>query len=88
MSASGTIGTLKVIMGSDTAALTKGLKDSQSALQSWASGMAKIAGGIGLERVLEGFVSSAVNSIKHGVMLGDELNKMSQKARVTVEEFV
>ena len=87
MSASGTIGTLKVIMGSDTAALTKGLKDSQSALQSWASGMAKIAGGIGLERVLEGFVSSAVNSIKHGVMLGDELNKMSQKAGVTVEEF-
>lgn len=81
------IGALRVVLGADTAALDKGLKDSQSGLSSFAKSMAAIAGGIGLEKVLEGFVSSAVNAIKHGVELGDQLNKMSQSAGVSVEEL-
>ena len=81
------IGALRVVLGADTAALDKGLKDSQSGMAAFAKGMAQIAGGIGLEKVLEGFVNSAVNAIKHGVELGDQLNKMSQSAGVSVEEL-
>lgn len=81
------IGALRVILGADTADFDKGLKNAQSGMSSFVSSMASIASGMALEKVLENFVSSAVNSVKHAFLLGDELNKMSQKAGVSVDEL-
>lgn len=85
--ANSVIGALRVVLGADTAALDKGLKDAQGSLASFAKSVTSIAAGIGLEKMLEGFVSSSVAAIKAGIELGDQLNKMSQKAGLSVEEL-
>jgi len=51
---SGIIGSLRVVLGADTAALDKGLKDSQAGLASFAKQVTAIVSGIGLEKALEG----------------------------------
>lgn len=81
------IGALRIVLGADTAALDKGLKDAQGSLASFAKSVTTIAAGIGLEKMLEGFISSSVAAVKAGIELGDQLNKMSQSVGVSVEEL-
>jgi hypothetical protein len=87
MAGNAVIGALRVVLGIDTASLDKGLKDSQSGLASFAKQVSAIAGGISLEKALEGMVAAMVGAIKHAFLAGEELNKLSQSAGVTVEEF-
>lgn len=87
MAGNAVIGALRVVLGLDSAALTKGLKESQGAFSSFGKSIATIASGIGLERVFERLGASIGNSIKRAVAYGDELNKASQKYGVPVEKL-
>jgi hypothetical protein len=81
------IGSLRVVLGADTAALEKGLKDAQGSLADFARGASQIAAGIGLEKIIENAVSSFVNSIKHAVTAAGELGKAAEKLGIPVEEL-
>lgn len=81
------VGALRVVLGADTANFDKGLKNAQGGLSSFVRGVSQIATGVALERVLEGFVNSAVHSVKQAFLLGDEINKMSQKVGMSTEEL-
>lgn len=79
------IGALRVVLGADTAALDKGLKDSQSKLGAFGvavtAGMAAVAAGVGAAAVKIGMsVQSAIDS-------ADKLNKASQSTGLTTQEF-
>lgn len=81
------IGALRVVLGADTAEFETGMKSARSGLAGFAKQASSIAAGIGLERVFEEFVASTVNAVKHSIQFGEELNKMSQKTGISVEEL-
>jgi hypothetical protein len=74
---------LRIVIGADTAALTKGLKAGETSLLSfagrWKGLAATLAGGLGFTGVAAG--------IKKAVDSADELGKMAQKIGVPVEEL-
>lgn len=85
MAGASTIGALRVVLGADTAALDKGLKDSQSSLASFGSA---VAGGV---------AAAAAAVVAAGVAIGvamkstiddmDKLSKTSQKLGIPVEQL-
>lgn len=81
------IGALRVVLGADTAALDKGLKDAQGSLASFARDMAAIAAGIKFEKILTSAFDSIAHSIKLGIEEADKLGKMSQSIGIPVEEL-
>lgn len=87
MAGGSVIGALRVVLGADTAALDKGLKDSRSALASFAKSVTTIASGIGLERAIESSVGALVGALKKGVVEADKLNKLSQSIGIPVDEL-
>jgi len=85
MAGNATIGALRVVLGADTAALEKGLKDAQGGLSSFGNavqiGMAAAAAAVAAA------AASIVGSITTAIDTADKLNKMSQSTGVAVEEL-
>lgn len=81
------IGALSVIIGGDSAALDKVLKGAQSNIDSFVKRVTGIAGGIGLEKVVESAVGSVTDTINKGLEAADALAKMSQTTGSSVEEL-
>ncbi|MFZ5736307.1 MAG: hypothetical protein ACOY6K_05430 [Pseudomonadota bacterium] len=79
------IGALRVVLGADTAALDKGLKDAQS-------GVAKFGAGLGTAMAAAGAAAAAAASaigfaVKGAIDNADKMSKMSQSFGVPVEEL-
>lgn len=79
------IGALRVVLGADTAALDKGLKDAQS-------GVAKFGAGLGTAMAAAGAAAAAAASaigfaIKGAIDNADKMSKMSQSFGVPIEEL-
>ncbi|WP_441280503.1 hypothetical protein [Tardiphaga sp. 862_B3_N1_1] len=81
------IGALQVVLGADTAALDKGLKDSQSGIAAWGKQIATVAAGIGIEKIVENLVYGLKKAVTQGIETADQLNKMSQSAGLSVESL-
>lgn len=81
------IGSLRVLLGLDTAAFTSGTKDAEKALTSFAKQTTTIAAGIGLEKFVEKATSAFAELIKASINTADEMGKMSQKIGVPVEKL-
>lgn len=79
------IGALRIVLGADSAALDKGLKDAQKGLADFGSSIAK-AGAVAATAFVAAGLGIAV-AVKHSVDLADKLSKMSQKIGVPVEEL-
>lgn len=82
-----TIGALRVVIGADTAALDKGLKQAQSSVSSFAKQVGTIAAGIQLERILTSAFNNIAYAIKKSIVQADDFGKMAQKVGMPVEEF-
>lgn len=81
----GVIGALRVVLGADSAALEKGLKDAQGSINAFAASAAKGAAGIAV-----GFAAAATAlgvSIKHTLAEADKLGKLAQSVGVPVEQL-
>jgi hypothetical protein len=87
MASGSVIGALRVVLGADTAALDKGLKDAQGSLRNFAKQAAAIAAGIGLAQIAEKIANEFSYAIKQGFAEADKLNKLSQAIGVPVEEL-
>ena len=87
MAGNAVIGALRIVLGADSAALEKGLKEAQSSVSRFATSVTSIAAGIGLERIIEKSVSAVVHSIKSAVENADKLGKSAQKIGIPVEEL-
>lgn len=85
MSASGTVGALRIILGGDTSELDKALKGSQSSIASWSTGLK--VGMLALAAAITGAAAAAGVAISHAIDNADQLNKMSQKTGLTTEEL-
>src|SRR4051812_35876508 len=85
MAGASVIGALRVVLGADTAALDKGLADSQSKLAAFGSAMS-----IGMAAVAAAVAVAAVKigaSVKDVIDTADKLNKVSQSTGLTVEQL-
>jgi len=82
---SAVIGALRVVLGADTAALEKGLKDAGRSLDRFATGLAS-----SLKVATVGLAAAAgamAVSIKGAVNEADELGKLAQKIGIPVEDL-
>lgn len=85
MAGGAVVGALKVVLGADTAALDRGLKDAQSNLAKFGDSMGKVgaaaaAAFVGLGTALGIAVKGAIND-------ADKLGKMAQSVGMSVEEL-
>jgi hypothetical protein len=79
------IGSLRVILGADTAALEKGLKDSQSSLAAFGSA---VATGMAAAAVAVAAAGAAIGvAMRNTINDMDQLAKTSQKIGVPVEQL-
>lgn len=85
MNGAATIGSLRVVLGADTAQFDKGLKDAQSRLAAFSAGVGKAAAGIGA--ALAAATAAVGVAVKSQIDRADELGKMSQKIGIPVEEL-
>lgn len=85
MAAGAVIGALRVVLGADTAALDKGLKDSQKGLSTF--GVAVAAGMAAAAAAVAAAAYQIAGSIKSAIDSADEMNKMSQSTGIAVEEL-
>lgn len=79
------LGTLRVILGGDNSGLDKSVKDSQSRLTSFGA-----AAGLAMAAVVAATVSAgaALGVMgKHAIDNADQVNKLSQSAGLSVQEF-
>lgn len=81
MAGNSVIGALRVVLGADTAAFDKGLKDSQAGLTSFGLGVAAVAAGVAAAAY------SIAGSIKAAITSADQLNSLSQSAGISVEQL-
>lgn len=79
------IGALRVVLGADTAALDKGLSDSQIKLAAFAGAVGGIAAGMAGEFLKA--AKSIGSSITDVIDSADKLNKLSQQTGMTTEEL-
>lgn len=85
MAGAATIGALRVVLGADTAALDKGLKDSQSSLASFG---AAVAGGVAAAAAAVAAAGVAIGvALKGTIDDMDKLSKTSQKLGIPVEQL-
>lgn len=87
MAGNAIIGALRVVLGADTAALEKGLKDAQSGLAKFAKDASAIAAGIGLEKIAEKLAAALTGALKQGLVEADKLFKMSQSFGVPIDQL-
>jgi hypothetical protein len=83
MSASGVIGSLRVILGGDNSELDAALKNSQGSIVSFGKTLAAVFGGIQLQKWAEGFAGSLAGAAGEA----DKLGKAAQKMGIPVEEL-
>lgn len=81
--ANAVIGALRVVLGADTAALTKGLKDAQSAVADFGRVVKGSLAALGIGTTFAAFESS----IKGAIDAAENLGKASQKLGIPVEEL-
>jgi hypothetical protein len=85
MAGGSVIGALRVVLGADTAALEKGLKDAQGTLASFGANVGKAGAAIGAAMV---GVSAAIGiAVKGALDEADKLGKMAQSVGLPVEEL-
>lgn len=87
MAGNAVIGALRVVLGADTAALDKGIKDAQGGLKSFAKQVGAIAAGVSLAGVAEKIANEFAYALKQGFVQADELGKAAQSFGVPVEEL-
>lgn len=85
MAGNAIIGALRVVLGADTAALEKGLRDAQSSLASFGATFAK-AGAVAATAFAAAAVGIGV-AVKGVINDAEKLNKLSQSMGVPVEEL-
>lgn len=85
--ADATLGALSVILGGDASALDSMLAGAQNSVSSFARNVTSIAAGIGLEKAVEGALSSIAATIKGGLADADQLAKMSESTGIAVDEL-
>lgn len=78
---------LSVIIGGDASALDKMLKGAESSVGSFAKRISAIAGGVGLEKAIEGAASALVSTIQKGLADAQELSKMSESTGFSIEQM-
>lgn len=85
MAGNAVIGALRVVLGADTAALEKGLKDARGSLAAFGqtAGTALAAAGVALSAAAVGLGAA----IKSSINQADELSKMAQKIGVPIEQL-
>jgi hypothetical protein len=84
--ASGTvIGSLRVVLGADTAAFETGLKDAQKSLNGFAKGAATF--GTAAAVAIGAAAAAITASVGHALKQADEIGKASQKFGVPVESL-
>lgn len=81
------IGALRVVIGADSAALDKNLKESQSSFAKFGRDMTAIAAGIGLEKIIEKAFGALTHAVKQGIQQADQFGKAAQKFGVPVEHL-
>lgn len=85
MAGGSVIGALRVVIGADTAALDKGLKDSQGRLASFAAGAARAGALIGAAVV--GAMAGIGVAIKRTIDDADRLGELAESLGVPVDEL-
>lgn len=85
MAGNAVIGALRVVLGADTAALDKGLKDAQSSLSRFAGQMKNV--GLVAAGALAGVVGGAGVAIRSALHDADKLGKLAQSVGLPVEEL-
>jgi len=85
MAGAAVIGALRVVLGADTAAFDKGLKDAESTLGKFGANMGKAAAAIGV--AMASAAAALGVSIKGAINEADNLGKMAQKIGIPVEEL-
>lgn len=85
MAGASTIGALRVVLGADTAALDKGLKDAQSSLAAFGSAVATGMAAVAAAAVAAGAALSV--AMKNTIDDMDKLSKTSQKLGIPVEQL-
>lgn len=87
MAGNAVIGALRVVLGADTAAFDKGLKDAQGGLKGFAKQVSTIAAGVSLAGIAEKIANEFSYALKQGFVQADELGKKAQSFGVPVEEL-
>jgi hypothetical protein len=85
MAGASTIGALRVVLGADTAALDKGLKDAQSNLASFGAAVATGMAAVAAAAVAAGAALGV--AMKNTIDDMDKLSKTSQKLGIPVEQL-
>jgi hypothetical protein len=85
MAANAVIGALRVILGADTAALEKGLKQAQSSLDKFGENVART--GLAMGAALATALAGVGLAVKGAINEADKLGKMAQSVGVPVEEL-
>ncbi|MPZ58434.1 MAG: hypothetical protein GEU91_18465 [Rhizobiales bacterium] len=85
MASGAIIGALRVVLGADTAALDKGLKNSQSRLEKFGHSMRGVGAAVAASFAAIGGI--AVLAIKGAINEADKLGKMAQSIGIPVEEL-
>jgi hypothetical protein len=85
MAGNAVIGALRVVLGADTAALDKGLKDSQSSLAAFGSA---VATGFAAAAAAAAVAAVAIGvAMQHTIDDMDKLSKSSQKLGIPIEQL-
>jgi hypothetical protein len=78
---------VRVVLGADTAAFEKGLKNSEKATASFVKSVTKIASGIALERHLTSAIEGLVGGVKDAIKQAERFGEMAQQFGVGVAEL-
>src|SRR5690606_28119622 len=79
------IGALRVVLGADTAQFEKGMKQAQSRLSGFSSGMAKAAAGVAA--AMAGMGAAFGVAVRGMISEADKLTKLSRSIGVPVEQL-
>lgn len=85
MAGQATIGALRIVLGADTAALDKGLKDSQSSIANFGIAAAHAFAAVAAAAVAVGAALGV--AMKNTIDDMDKLSKSSQRLGVPIEQL-
>lgn len=85
MAGNSVIGALRVVLGADTAALDKGLKDAQGSLSRFAAQAKNV--GLVAAGAVAGLLGGSAAAIKGALSQADNIGKMAQSIGLPVEEL-
>lgn len=85
MAGDAVVGALRVTLGMDTGSYEDGVKNATKATADFGKQVAAIASGIQLQKLFDGLVNAFASGVSSAFMLGNELQKLSQRVGVPVE---